>query len=114
MTDINSLTSSLESQIAKLKRNQERRIDRKNKKIAKEGGELLVASPSVKTETTRKCGNCGDVGHMSSFPSFCFVAYWLTRPRNQSEVPEMGRIQQGESGRQQSSHTRRAKLHAWN
>jgi hypothetical protein len=58
---------SLESQIAKLKRNQERRIDRKNKKIAKEGGELLVASPSVKTETTRKCGNCGDVGHMSTF-----------------------------------------------
>ncbi|KIM19627.1 hypothetical protein M408DRAFT_334323 [Serendipita vermifera MAFF 305830] len=56
----------LESQIAKLKRNQERRIDRKNKKIAKEGGELLVASPSVKTETTRKCGNCGDVGHMKT------------------------------------------------
>jgi hypothetical protein len=24
-----------------------------------------VASPSVKSETTRKCGNCGDVGHMS-------------------------------------------------
>ncbi|PVF94488.1 hypothetical protein CPB86DRAFT_876346 [Serendipita vermifera] len=56
----------LESQIAKLKRNQERRIDRKNKKIAKEGGELLVASPSVKSETTRKCGNCGDVGHMKT------------------------------------------------
>ena len=56
---------SLESQIAKLKRNQERRIDRKNKKIAKEGGELLVAAPNVKSETTRKCGNCGDVGHMS-------------------------------------------------
>lgn len=55
----------LETQIAKLKRNQERRIDRKNKKIAKEGGELLVASPSIKSETTRKCGNCGDVGHMS-------------------------------------------------
>ncbi|CAG7847620.1 Putative transcription initiation factor TFIID 111 kDa subunit AltName: Full=TAFII-111; AltName: Full=TBP-associated factor 111 kDa [Serendipita indica DSM 11827] len=56
----------LESQIAKLKRNQERRIDRKNKKIAKEGGELLVAAPNVKSETTRKCGNCGDVGHMKT------------------------------------------------
>ncbi|KAG8834348.1 hypothetical protein FRC17_009116 [Serendipita sp. 399] len=56
----------LETEIAKLKRNQERRIDRKNKKIAKEGGELLVASPSVKSETTRKCGNCGDVGHMKT------------------------------------------------
>lgn len=28
-----------------------------------------MASPSVKTETTRKCGNCGDVGHMSKLLS---------------------------------------------
>jgi len=57
--------TSLESQIAKLKRNQERRIDRKNKKIAKEGGEPLLTAPVVKSETSRKCGNCGEMGHMS-------------------------------------------------
>ena len=61
--------ASLESQIAKLKRNQERRIDRKNKKIAKEGGEPLLTAPVVKSETSRKCGNCGEMGHMSTYIS---------------------------------------------
>lgn len=63
--------TSLESQIAKLKRNQERRIDRKNKKIAKEGGEPLLTAPVVKSETSRKCGNCGEMGHMS-MPKFWY------------------------------------------
>ena len=67
--------TSLESQIAKLKRNQERRIDRKNKKIAKEGGEPLLTAPVVKSETSRKCGNCGEMGHMS-MPTSDALSHW--------------------------------------
>lgn len=55
----------LEEEIARMKKNQERRLHRKNAKITKEGGTPLHLNRPVKPDTTRRCGHCGQMGHMS-------------------------------------------------
>jgi hypothetical protein len=47
----------LEEEIARMKKNQERRLHRKNAKIAKEGGQLMTLSRPMKPDTT-VCRNC--------------------------------------------------------
>ncbi|KDQ63334.1 hypothetical protein JAAARDRAFT_29354 [Jaapia argillacea MUCL 33604] len=56
----------LEEEIARMKKNQERRLHRKNAKIAKEGGTPLLLNRPVKPDTTRRCGHCGQMGHMKT------------------------------------------------
>lgn len=50
-----------------MKKNQERRLHRKNAKIVKEGGTPMTLHRPVKPDTTRRCGHCGQMGHMSTF-----------------------------------------------
>jgi hypothetical protein len=50
-----------------MKKNQERRLHRKNAKIVKEGGTPMQLNRPLKPDTTRKCGHCGQMGHMSQF-----------------------------------------------
>jgi hypothetical protein len=50
-----------------MKKNQERRLHRKNAKIVKEGGLPMQLNRPVKPDTTRRCGHCGQLGHMSKF-----------------------------------------------
>ena len=57
----------LEEEIARMKKNQERRLHRKNAKITKEGGTPLTLDRPMKQDTTRRCGHCGQIGHMSEF-----------------------------------------------
>ncbi|KAI0257021.1 hypothetical protein BJV78DRAFT_1357186 [Lactifluus subvellereus] len=57
----------LEEEIARMKKNQERRLHRKNAKIAKEGGTPMTLNRPIKPDTTRRCGHCGQMGHMSLF-----------------------------------------------
>ena len=57
----------LEEEIARMKKNQERRLHRKNAKITKEGGTPLMLNRPVKPDTTRRCGHCGQMGHMSMY-----------------------------------------------
>ncbi|KAH8800593.1 TAF1 transcription initiation factor TFIID subunit TAF1 [Flagelloscypha sp. PMI_526] len=47
-------------------KNQQRRIRRKNERIAAEGGTLLHLRQPMKPDTTRHCGNCGQMGHMKT------------------------------------------------
>ncbi|GAA6041854.1 hypothetical protein JCM8097_004508 [Rhodosporidiobolus ruineniae] len=62
----------LKEQLEKLKRNQERRLARKNQKLGLAPGELGVGGKKViKTETTRVCGNCGQRGHMKTSRKLC-------------------------------------------
>ncbi|KAI0053454.1 hypothetical protein FA95DRAFT_745691 [Auriscalpium vulgare] len=56
----------LEEEIARMKKNQERRLHRKNAKIAKEGGTPMTLNRPVKPDTTRRCGHCGQMGHMKT------------------------------------------------
>ncbi|KAI5121146.1 hypothetical protein M0805_007144 [Coniferiporia weirii] len=56
----------LEEEIARMKKNQERRLHRKNAKITKEGGTPLQLNRPVKPDTTRRCGHCGQMGHMKT------------------------------------------------
>ncbi|KZT08547.1 uncharacterized protein LAESUDRAFT_675751 [Laetiporus sulphureus 93-53] len=56
----------LEEEIARMKKNQERRLHRKNAKIVKEGGTPMQLSRPVKPDTTRRCGHCGQMGHMKT------------------------------------------------
>ncbi|KLO20695.1 hypothetical protein SCHPADRAFT_897954 [Schizopora paradoxa] len=56
----------IEEELARRKKNQERRLHRKNQKIAKEGGSLLHLDRPMKPDTTRKCGHCGQMGHMKT------------------------------------------------
>ncbi|EPQ61383.1 hypothetical protein GLOTRDRAFT_15237, partial [Gloeophyllum trabeum ATCC 11539] len=56
----------LEEEIMRMKKNQERRLHRKNAKIAKEGGTPLLLNRPVKPDTTRRCGHCGQMGHMKT------------------------------------------------
>ena len=69
-----------------MKKNQERRLHRKNAKLVKEGGTPMQINRVVKADTTvrerlalpwpradrlcappqRRCGHCGQVGHMST------------------------------------------------
>jgi transcription initiation factor TFIID subunit 1 len=56
----------INEEIARRKKNQERRLHRKNQKIAKEGGTPLQLNRPMKPDTTRKCGHCGQMGHMKT------------------------------------------------
>ncbi|TDL28234.1 TAF1, transcription initiation factor TFIID, subunit TAF1 [Rickenella mellea] len=56
----------LEEEIARMKKNQERRLHRKNAKIAKEGGTPMQLNRPMKPDTTRRCGHCGQMGHMKT------------------------------------------------
>ncbi|KAG2023004.1 atypical/TAF1 protein kinase [Coprinopsis cinerea AmutBmut pab1-1] len=56
----------LEEEIARMKKNQERRLHRKNAKIVKEGGVPMQLSRPMKPDTTRRCGHCGQMGHMKT------------------------------------------------
>jgi len=56
----------LEEEIARMKKNQERRLHRKNAKLVKEGGTPMQINRVVKADTTRRCGHCGQVGHMKT------------------------------------------------
>ncbi|KAH8835873.1 atypical/TAF1 protein kinase [Flagelloscypha sp. PMI_526] len=56
----------LQEEIARMKKNQERRLHRKNAKIAAEGGTLLQLNRPIKPDTTRHCGHCGQMGHMKT------------------------------------------------
>ncbi|EIW86914.1 TAF1 transcription initiation factor TFIID subunit TAF1 [Coniophora puteana RWD-64-598 SS2] len=56
----------LEDQIARMKKNQERRLHRKNAKIVKEGGTPMQLDRPLKPDTTRRCGHCGQMGHMKT------------------------------------------------
>ncbi|KAJ7593545.1 TAF1 transcription initiation factor TFIID subunit TAF1 [Mycena floridula] len=56
----------LQEDLAKMKRNQERRLHRKNAKLVKEGDAPLSIERALKPETTRRCGRCGQVGHMKT------------------------------------------------
>ncbi|KZV74842.1 TAF1 transcription initiation factor TFIID subunit TAF1 [Peniophora sp. CONT] len=56
----------LEEEIARMKKNQERRLHRKNAKIVKEGGTPMTLSRPIKPDTTRRCGHCGQMGHMKT------------------------------------------------
>jgi hypothetical protein len=42
----------LEEEIARMKKNQERRLHRKNARIAKEGGTLMTLNRPIKPDTT--------------------------------------------------------------
>ncbi|GAA5849102.1 hypothetical protein JCM5353_002538 [Sporobolomyces roseus] len=62
----------LKEQLEKLKRNQERRLARKNQKLGIAPGQIGVGGKkAVKTETTRVCGNCGQRGHMRTSRKLC-------------------------------------------
>ncbi|KAI0714974.1 hypothetical protein C8Q76DRAFT_795782 [Earliella scabrosa] len=56
----------IEEEIARMKKNQERRLHRKNAKIVKEGGTPLQLGRPIKPDTTRRCGHCGQMGHMKT------------------------------------------------
>ncbi|GAA5834228.1 hypothetical protein JCM11251_000576 [Rhodosporidiobolus azoricus] len=57
----------LKEQLEKLKRNQERRLARKNQKLGLAPGQIGANGKEVvKTETTRVCSNCGQRGHMKT------------------------------------------------
>lgn len=49
-----------------MKKNQERRLHRKNAKIVKEGGTPMQLNRPIKPDTTRRCGHCGQMGHMKT------------------------------------------------
>ncbi|EEB88419.1 hypothetical protein MPER_13758, partial [Moniliophthora perniciosa FA553] len=68
----------IEEELARMKKNQERRLHRKNAKIVKEGGTPLQLNRPLKPDTTRRCGHCGQMGHMR------------TLHRNKSKMPPMG------------------------
>ncbi|KAF8922160.1 hypothetical protein CPB85DRAFT_1266178 [Mucidula mucida] len=53
-------------EIARMKKNQERRLHRKNAKIVKEGGVPMTLDRPMKPDTTRRCGHCGQMGHMKT------------------------------------------------
>ncbi|GAA5861842.1 hypothetical protein JCM8547_008572 [Rhodosporidiobolus lusitaniae] len=62
----------LKEQLDKLKRNQERRLARKNQKLGIAPGQIGVGGKAaVKTETTRICSNCGQRGHMKTNRKLC-------------------------------------------
>ncbi|THV07607.1 hypothetical protein K435DRAFT_709654 [Dendrothele bispora CBS 962.96] len=56
----------IEEELARMKKNQERRLHRKNAKIVKEGGTPLQLNRPMKQDTTRRCGHCGQMGHMKT------------------------------------------------
>ena len=63
---LNANDYRLEEEIARMKKNQERRLHRKNAKIIKEGGTPMQLNRPIKPDTTRRCGHCSQMGHMST------------------------------------------------
>ena len=85
----------LEEEIARMKKNQERRLHRKNAKIVKEGGTPMQLNRPIKPDTTRRCGHCGQIGHMSEWFGVRGMRVVLMDVcRNEPQVPEVGRVQQ--------------------
>ncbi|GAA5888299.1 hypothetical protein JCM5296_003279 [Sporobolomyces johnsonii] len=73
----------LKEQLDKLKRNQERRLARKNQKLGIAPGQIGVGGKkAVKTETTRICGNCGQRGHMKTSRKLCPRWAEFNQPKN--------------------------------
>ncbi|BGP46994.1 hypothetical protein JCM10450v2_002846 [Rhodotorula kratochvilovae] len=73
----------LKEQLEKLKRNQERRLARKNTKLGIQPGQVGVGGKKhVKTETTRICGNCGQRGHMKTSRKLCPRWAEFNQPKN--------------------------------
>ncbi|GAA5955694.1 hypothetical protein JCM8115_006825 [Rhodotorula mucilaginosa] len=73
----------LKEQLEKLKRNQERRLARKNQKLGIAPGQMgLGGKKAVKTETTRVCGNCGQRGHMKTSRKLCPRWAEFNQPKN--------------------------------
>lgn len=82
-----------------MKKNQERRLHRKNAKIVKEGGTPMQLNRPVKPDTTvrsinslpmagclfsmfyfqRRCGHCGQMGHMSTCNHHILTHHILTQ-----------------------------------
>ncbi|KAJ7040380.1 TAF1 transcription initiation factor TFIID subunit TAF1 [Mycena alexandri] len=56
----------LEEKIARMKKNQERRLHRKNAKIVQAGGTPMQLNRPIKPDTTRRCGHCQQLGHMKT------------------------------------------------
>ncbi|KAJ7899019.1 TAF1 transcription initiation factor TFIID subunit TAF1 [Mycena leptocephala] len=52
----------LKEEIARRKKNQSKRLNKKSAQIVQAGGTPMQLKP----ETTRRCGNCGQLGHMKS------------------------------------------------
>lgn len=105
----------LEEKIARMKKNQERRLHRKNAKIVKEGGLPMTLNRPLKPDTTRRCGHCGQVGHMSAFATFIGRARRMADRlvhRNQPQVSAVGRIQLAQ--RTSAAHTVRCGVGQWN
>ncbi|GAA5937245.1 histone acetyltransferase [Sporobolomyces koalae] len=74
----------LKEQLEKLKRNQERRLARKNQKLGIAPGQIGVGGKkAVKTETTRICGNCGQRGHMRTSRKLCPRWAEFNQPKQQ-------------------------------
>ncbi|KAH7107045.1 hypothetical protein BKA62DRAFT_685859 [Auriculariales sp. MPI-PUGE-AT-0066] len=61
----NRAKKKLFEELARMRKNQERRLIRKNAKLAAEGG-LPLGVKRAKPDTTRRCGNCGQIGHMKT------------------------------------------------
>jgi len=70
-----TLLPRLHEELARMKKNQERRLVRKNAKLAAEGGQLLNLK-RAKPDTTRRCGNCGQIGHMSACALVLVIMLW--------------------------------------
>ncbi|CAG8728346.1 2856_t:CDS:2, partial [Acaulospora colombiana] len=65
------LKKRIQDQLAKLRRNQERRQQRKTAREAAKAAATAENTPTPflkdkKTETSRRCGNCGQTGHMKT------------------------------------------------
>ncbi|GAA5974601.1 hypothetical protein JCM5350_001213 [Sporobolomyces pararoseus] len=74
----------LKEQLEKLKRNQERRLARKNQKLGIAPGQIGIGGKKVgKTETTRVCGNCGQRGHMRTSRKLCPRWAEFNQPKTQ-------------------------------
>ncbi|KAI5476818.1 transcription initiation factor TFIID subunit 1 [Pseudohyphozyma bogoriensis] len=75
----------LKEQLEKLKRNQERRLARKNQKLGIAPGAIGVGGKkAMKPETTRICGNCGQRGHMKTSKRLCPRWHEFNAPKESS------------------------------
>ena len=64
-------------------------------KIVKEGGTPMQLNRPIKPDTTRRCGHCGQIGHMSEWFGVRGMRVVLMDVcRNEPQVPEVGRVQQ--------------------
>ena len=91
-----------------MKKNQERRLHRKNAKIVKEGGTPMQLNRPLKPDTTvryrlllkdkyqrvvlqRRCGHCGQMGHMSAYLSSFFLLLVTAMVQKQTGNVRVGR-----------------------